>query len=71
MGPPSEEMRIKLLQEELKLRSKQPEHWAKTKYRKFAERMKHGVKPGVKQSVKKGAAKPKREKGSVKKKKKR
>ena len=33
---PSEELRKKLLQEELKLRKKQPEHWAKTKYRKYA-----------------------------------
>jgi len=29
-------LRKKLLEEELALRKKQPEHWAKTKYRKFA-----------------------------------
>ncbi|HZX33919.1 MAG TPA: hypothetical protein VFF09_00920 [archaeon] len=34
---PSEELRKKLLAEELKLRKKQPEHWAKTKYRKYAK----------------------------------
>ena len=34
---PSEELRKKLLLEELKLRKKQPEHWAKTKYRKYAK----------------------------------
>lgn len=33
---PSEELRKKLLKEEFKLRKKQPEHWAKTKYRKYA-----------------------------------
>lgn len=38
LGPPSEELRKRLLQQELKLRKKQPEHWAKTKYRKYAER---------------------------------
>lgn len=36
LGPPSEALRRRLLAEELKLRKKQPEHWAKTKYRKFA-----------------------------------
>ncbi|HIH07831.1 MAG: hypothetical protein J4224_02560 [Candidatus Diapherotrites archaeon] len=34
--PPSEELRKKLLAEELKLRKKQPEHWAKSKYRRYA-----------------------------------
>ena len=34
---PSEELRKKLLKEEFKLRKKQPEHWAKTKYRKYAK----------------------------------
>ncbi|MBI4044413.1 MAG: hypothetical protein HY392_01770 [Candidatus Diapherotrites archaeon] len=38
LGPPSEELRKKLLKQELKLRKKQPEHWAKTKYRKYAFR---------------------------------
>ncbi len=38
LGPPSEELRKKLLKQELKLRKKQPEHWAKTKYRKYALR---------------------------------
>ncbi|MFH1256710.1 MAG: hypothetical protein V1494_05475 [Candidatus Diapherotrites archaeon] len=37
---PSEELRMKLLKEELKLRKKQPQHWAKTKYRKYAKQMK-------------------------------
>lgn len=37
LGKPSERLRQKLLQEELKLRKKQPEHWAKTKYRKYAK----------------------------------
>jgi len=34
---PSEELRQKLIEEELRLRSKQPQHWAKTKYRKYAK----------------------------------
>ncbi|HIH09599.1 MAG TPA: hypothetical protein HA254_02910 [Candidatus Diapherotrites archaeon] len=34
---PNEKMRKKLLEEEFKLRKKQPEHWAKTMYRKFAK----------------------------------
>jgi len=33
---PSEELRLKLLEEERKMRSKQPEPWTKTKYRKYA-----------------------------------
>ena len=37
MPMPSEELRKKLLMEEMKLRKKQPEHWAKTKYRKYAK----------------------------------
>lgn len=36
MPRPSEALRKRLLAEELKLRSKQPPHWAKTKYRKYA-----------------------------------
>jgi len=31
-----EELRIKLLQEEQKMRSKQPEAWTKAKFRKYA-----------------------------------
>ena len=31
-----EEARLKLLEEEFKLRKKQPEAWTKTKYRKYA-----------------------------------
>ena len=31
-----ESMRLKLLQEEFKMRKKQPEAWTKTKYRKYA-----------------------------------
>jgi len=34
---PTEKLRKMLLEEELKLRKKQPEHWAKTKYRKYAK----------------------------------
>ena len=37
IGAPSESLRKKLLEEELRLRTKQPEHWAKTKYRKYAK----------------------------------
>jgi len=33
---PTEELRLKLLAEEFKLRKKQPEAWTKTKYRPFA-----------------------------------
>lgn len=33
---PSEKLRMKLLQEELKLRAKQPTAWTKTKYRPYA-----------------------------------
>jgi hypothetical protein len=33
---PSEELRLKLLKEELKLRKKQPEPWTKTKFRPYA-----------------------------------
>ena len=33
---PSEELRKKLLKEELRLRKKQPEAWTKTKVRKYA-----------------------------------
>lgn len=38
LGPASEELRKKLLQQEFSMRKKQPEHWAKTKYRKYALR---------------------------------
>jgi len=31
-----EEMRLKLLEEEQKMRGKQPEAWTKTKFRKYA-----------------------------------
>ena len=37
LGKPSEKMRIALLKAEMRLRKKQPEHWAKTKYRKYAK----------------------------------
>ena len=40
---PSEELRKKLLKEEFKLRKKQPEHWAKTKYRKYAKPFKEAA----------------------------
>jgi len=33
---PTEELRKKLLKEELRLRKKQPEAWTKTKFRKYA-----------------------------------
>lgn len=39
MLEPSEKMRLMLLEEERRLRSKQPEHWAKSKYRKYASKM--------------------------------
>jgi hypothetical protein len=32
----TEELRKKLLEQELLMRSKQPPHWAKSKYRKYA-----------------------------------
>jgi len=32
----TEALRLKLLEEERKLRAKQPEAWTKTKYRKYA-----------------------------------
>ena len=37
IGNPSEALRKRLLEEEMKLRGSQPEHWAKTKYRKYAK----------------------------------
>ena len=37
IGKPSEKLRRMLLEQELKLRKKQPEHWAKTEYRKYAK----------------------------------
>ena len=37
LGKPSEKLRRMLLEQELRLRKKQPEHWAKTKYRKYAK----------------------------------
>lgn len=37
LGRPSEKLRQLLLEQELRLRKKQPEHWAKTKYRKYAK----------------------------------
>jgi hypothetical protein len=36
LDPVEEEMRLKLLEEEFKLRKRQPEAWTKTKYRKYA-----------------------------------
>lgn len=33
---PSEELRLKLLQEEQRLRAKQPKAWTEIKYRKYA-----------------------------------
>ncbi|HLC79353.1 MAG TPA: hypothetical protein VJG83_02890 [archaeon] len=35
--PRSEKLRKMLLEQEFKMRKKQPEHWAKTKYRKYAK----------------------------------
>ena len=37
LGKPSEKLRKMLIEQELKMRKKQPEHWAKTKYRKYAK----------------------------------
>lgn len=39
-----EEMRLKLLKEESKLRKKQPEAWTKTKFRKYANFGKNRIK---------------------------
>lgn len=36
LSQPSEELRLKLLQEEQKMRQKQPQPWTKIKYRKYA-----------------------------------
>ena len=36
LAPASEELRLKLLKQELKLRKKQPTAWTKTKFRKYA-----------------------------------
>jgi hypothetical protein len=36
LGEPSEELRLKLLEEEFKMRKKQPTPWTKTKFRPFA-----------------------------------
>ena len=41
----TEEMRLKLLEEERKLRAKQPEPWTKTKYRKYANFGRLKLKP--------------------------
>ncbi len=41
---PSEEMRLKLLQEEFRLRKKQPQAWTKTKYRAYANFRSRAVK---------------------------
>ncbi len=37
LGRPSENLRKLLIQQELRMRKRQPEHWAKTKYRKYAK----------------------------------
>ncbi|HZX19916.1 MAG TPA: hypothetical protein VFF13_02795 [archaeon] len=37
LGTATEELTRQLLEQEQKLRKKQPEHWAKTKYRKYAK----------------------------------
>ncbi len=37
LGKPSEKLRKMLIEQELRMRKKQPEHWAKTKYRKYAK----------------------------------
>lgn len=36
LPPASEELRLKLLKQELKLRKKQPTAWTKSKFRKYA-----------------------------------
>ncbi|MCR4335423.1 MAG: hypothetical protein NUV57_02700 [archaeon] len=53
MGKVSETLRKKLLEEELKLRQKQPEHWAKTKYRKYAKPYTEEEKEKIKELEKK------------------
>ncbi len=59
---PSEKLRKKLLAEEQKLRAKQPEHWAKTKYRKFAALMKPRTEELLLQGIQE-LAKERKEKG--------
>jgi len=49
----SEALRKKLLEEEMKLRKKQPEHWAKTKYRKYAKPFTEAEKEKIKELEKK------------------
>ncbi len=60
LGPPSEKLRKLLLKQELRLRKKQPEHWAKTKYRKYA-------KPFTKEELEKIGELEKKRKGKGKK----
>ncbi len=65
LDSPSEELRLALLKEELKLRKKQPEHWAKTKYRKYAmllSRTEMKNLNAAEEEVRKTAAKPRRPK---------
>ena len=57
---PSEELRKKLLAEELKLRSKQPEHWAKTKYRKYARPTPAELETAEKKKARKRKRRPKK-----------
>ena len=54
---PTEELRLALLKEELKLRKKQPEAWTKTKFRKYANfrTKKREVEAPVIANAKKGA----------------
>ncbi|MEK6957672.1 MAG: hypothetical protein AABW99_01700 [archaeon] len=66
LSGPSEELRLALLKEELKLRKKQPEHWAKTKYRKYAMLLSRtemkNLNAAEEEVQKAAAAKPKRPK---------
>ncbi len=59
-----EEMRLKLLEEEFKMRSKQPEPWTKTKYRKYANFGRIKAKTGAEsEPTKLVKAKPEAKKG--------
>ncbi|MAG18114.1 MAG: hypothetical protein CL944_01415 [Candidatus Diapherotrites archaeon] len=53
MDKANETLRKKLLEEEMKLRKKQPEHWAKTKYRKYAKPFTEAEKEKIKELEKK------------------
>ncbi len=55
---PSEELRKKLLAQEFAMRKKQPEHWAKTKYRKYATMLSQKMNKEKPQKSEKKQSKP-------------